>query len=1447
MAYGLKYIARYKNVDGVVRTIQLKADGYAGSLLAEWDTNLEGPIFDWGNSDSLFGNVITTSQAKLEFLFEQEYELTDFVADKRTYLCEINDGPLISDPVIWSGWIEPWDTKHGYKKPNYFVTMTASCGLNRLKEGKFFISDNNQNELTQWEIIQRCLSTIGIDRIIRVSVHTIQNAYPSAPNPMTSVKLDIYRYFTDNKEWLACDQILADILNHYNAEICLYENKWAIIGKVDHALDVNTFIDYAIGGGQSGVAAWSDLDRTVNGTDSLTLDGSTIFIQSAIRKYSASVDFGGPRIRLQNGGMQLWNIDGLIGWNFNLGPLMGGSAGWEKVVTGLANTPFALKIKGKAPKPYTTSRKKGVWPFRKTVVSFKQPSSFVESAPIEIKRTDTTVTVSFDYYTEAGSDGFLYSIYIHTDEARGKYPEDLWYKPASYGTLITNEYTHNVAPAHPLVDPVTGAKNSKGKVEVVFQTKEFNNNPWVSGSGTPFYSYAKVRFYFSLDSGVGDEYTIYGLNASEDAASAPDSGDNQYTVTIQDKNEENTDGETINLISGDYSMEFIGTTFVDFVPEEVGSTGKWRRRSNDENVSIYRAVLLDRLGLTWKPRNVYEGRIKILPGESTIGYLNRISLSDFGDKKFKIVRYSYEEYRRIATVTCVELNYTDLLSTDVKQTTYTEGRGLLDSGLTETGESDGGDGIYPEKSIPTGRIGAEEDFLPTEENGDETGIGGRKSALFNAITPMHFVANVLSSDTVDLTTFFSDLYLEEQDPDLDPDFMHDPKSFSLKVVGSPSWIKTISIDWLTVTAKALAPDAGTYYIYVDVTDSDSGVVLHEAIPVFVSSIKITPTLKDIDGDEVLGILPGTFKLVNPWDIFLNVTGYHNNVIMKLTGPDGVLMDEYMYAPGGESELSIYRAFPGTDGTTSEAGLYSLFVEIEANMIKVLTKTYPFTLYTDEFLSKSKFELWNAAKIGDISIQDDSKFKYPTWWSERAIIADLEHDKVILTQSYEGADGWEEVKVTTFDLVSSETDGEYDVYDSPQVGQLAGNYRIHERVELAGDVVMERQNDYAILPKPAVAEGGISLVEMIANTANYDIIQEIPLTGMTINLPVRGFNALCTTVGGEVDYLQIEYFRKISNQFTLFDVTKYTKKPNFVVFQSPVSEFEVLAFDVLSSLDIADIHEAPSGHRFRFTGRIGGESGDIVGIKQADVSFRVPIDEADLSGLRFINVHHLTGEVVVVDSDMPKVGGSYPLPVYPWFWSVAFRKLKSNEEFDTVSLAMDKDGVDLHNAPYGTDVVDYPVLMSNGYWANVTTELHNDKQAYIFGTFSVDHRTLLNPSNSPVNIDVPSDVIIAASPYRSGVLLEVINASFELTEPVEETPETDPGECCVSFTQIIGDGSATDYLVNHMLDSTKLHVTFREVADGTEVFIENKPTTSNQIIVKSFGALALNSIEVIVEK
>ena len=174
--------------------------------------------------------------------------------------------------------------------------------------------------------------------------------------------------------------------------------------------------------------------------------------------------------------------------------------------------------------------------------------------------------------------------------------------------------------------------------------------------------------------------------------------------------------------------------------------------------------------------------------------------------------------------------------------------------------------------------------------------------------------------------------------------------------------------------------------------------------------------------------------------------------------------------------------------------------------------------------------------------------------------------------------------------------------------------------------------------------------MTPNTANFNPVQDLPVSTIEIDLPTAVTISVYNVRG---DYVRVEFLQNLGGAMTAIDVTKYTKQPDYVTFSGATIGEKVFAFGTLSSKEIGDLHVAPSSVRVRYTERLGGATGSILAIAEANVNFRISLDPIDAAGLRFLNINKDTAEVVVIDPNMPKVGGVYALPVLPWVWSVSF--------------------------------------------------------------------------------------------------------------------------------------------------------------------------------------------------
>lgn len=1344
MAYGLKYKAYHWNVDGLQKEIRFYKQDYSGSVTT-WLTEKTGLSHSIGSDDTLFPkDAIITSQREFTFVFKQRYDLTEFVYNRKTFKVEIFD--VDSAAVEWSGWVEPWGAEHEYKKEPYIATITAGCGLSQLAR-KRYVNNETETEKTELLILQECLSQMGSDLPLRVSVHLKEVSFSGDVRyGLSSAKIDTNRFYESTGERMYCDIIVNNILQKFSAQLFQHQNKWVIVSTPDHALGTYTsYAEYAsIGATPTTASSWIN-EYTLNTRDenqvAVTLEDGDVRNQAPVNKYRIHLDANPRKGFFYNGDLRLWGVDGLTGWDFTHMPA--GSPGWAKINTGNTEYPFALQVNGEGP-PLLRWYKKH-WYSRKKLKPF-EPENYIESS-LGTFPPRNNIQISFEYYT--GDNVFVFAIRLSSSSNPAKV---LWVKPdGSFSSTWEGQAAVQAKEAN--------GKSPKGKVEVSIDLTFVNTISRDSSELFEPYNQVTVRFYQSYHSSIPGPrfYKIYNLLGSSEKQSGIVTYDGIYETELKYLADTDEEGETIDLITGDYAEGFTGTSISATTGEP---TRLWTRRGKGEQISIFRAMLIDRLCMTWQPVRIIEVDIKILPGEDPITYLTILVLADMDNTRFKIVRYQYEEYRRIVKVTAVELKYNELPPEVLKTTTIIRG-GVV---INENGDSDG---ILPGEEQTGGSIVGDDQVPKTDEEVEDEIDEKLPNTIFDPVDPrLLFVVGVLTTRTVDLEDFYNE---DQLDPDIETGV--DIPEFSLSLLSKPSWVSSVTFNGLVVSVVGKATVPGYYFVEVLLTDSTSGVSLEIKIPLYASDIKVTPSL--INGLTAVksGTLPGSFKLDNPVDILTTVKGYHNNVKLILTGPDGELLNEFIYAPGTESELADYLAFPGTSGITLDEGLYKLTVEVHSNMIVVFEKEYFFTLYTDEYLSKLKFELWNTVKIGDISIQDTSIFKPVAWFTPRAIIEDTEHDRVILTLYYEGEQIAQEITSYTIAPVMG---GVYDVYDTAQTGQKSGKYRINAVILLSDNVIMERQNDFEILAKEPVADGTIKFGTMTANTANFTAVQDLPVTLIEIDLPDEGYNFEYTTVGG--DYVRVEFLRKISGVLSAVDLTKYTNQPDYTTV-SDLGE-KVYAFRTLSSKEIGNLH-APSTVKVRFTERLGGAAGSILSIAEANVKFRVPVDPAELGGLNFIHINNDTAEIRVIDPNMKKVGNVYALPKMPWYWSVAFIKLPTNLEFDRVVGGLKLGGVELHT-PGKPGVFDYPVTTENGYPGNVTTKLNTALEAFVAGTWAGTHRTLLNPSDVAVNIDVTGSFKFESVVARLGTPIAFPSAEFELKneEDIEaETPEEEDGGCC----------------------------------------------------------------------
>jgi hypothetical protein len=1307
---GLKYFSKFSDVDGNGREVRFFNDAFSGSPI-EW-INSSGAIrYRVGDSDSLFPDQpIIASQVQIGLILKELYDLSEFVFDRKTFFVQIVDTDF--NKIKWSGWVEPWNAAHKYVDPPHEVTLTASCGLAHLSRKKY-VNPSNTFRKTGLTIIQECLGIIEAgDLALRLSTHMVENSFSgNAVLGLTSFEIDTQRYYDNNGEAMYCDVIVNDILNHFNAELVQWDNKWVIRGVVDHATALQT--NYQDIGDTSGTLAWPGT-YSVNGSQSKSLDDGQIRVLAPITKYRTEIDFGQQTPFFENGSLLLWNENGLIGWDFT--HMTKGNPGWEQFELGGESNKSVLKINGKSPQPYRKRKKVKLFKkltnqainiaiagvgavgalFNKPVLKGAwediEPAEWIESPGGPISKADKSVTISFEYETEAFSSDILISIKIPVTKPNGDVV-NFWVDPSSQPALNSADKTHagaddkfhlirvppvdrgslinrgdlNAAsnPNYPAASAanwtwtVTGVPSGEyrkvggvngvnvengdliisrvpnvggtqeavgGNFEIVsirnnirkgtYQIAVSLNTTFLSSANQPFPAdKVYVRFYKIADEEgrPGDWYKIYDLNGQLEGFVASTES-SKYATTLERGGKTDEEAQAIQLISGDFTPWYLGAWRK---PGSNDLTSSWKRRSfMNEGMSIYRAMMLDRLCMTSRPLNVFEGQIKLLPGYTELSYLHRLSFVDQDDKRFRIVRYEFEDYRRIATITAVEIKYEEIPKEELRQDSYIPGSHQLN---TIPGQ---GDGIYPSKQDSTnGRLNAEDLPLTEDELLEVLESGSRLGVLFDEIDPLVFEVGSLSTKYRNLADYLSEVFLENEDEFEDEDTT-DFAALEFSVISKPTWVSNVTKDELIfgVTGKPTA--IGQFILQIGLFDPEEPeFIIPVEIPIIVyPKTTIKYTLRDTSGLEPIGvgnIVNGSGHMKpDAWDILVQVTGHHEGWFGKVSGMGiNIQPTADPYSLVSSSDTATYII--GSD-IESDVGIYNLIVATfrdegePDNLKKVKEDKIKFSLYDEEYLDKAQFELWGTESntlIGPIDPDGSSAFNVEEAWDVKMIIEGVEHDA---GSSVLGSEVGDLDTNVIGPLDPAVEDASYFQLGEVRPEFDPSAYNVLLTLSLEGDEQYARSATFTINKDKVKPVGGnLKLVSMITNTTNYDVMGTLAINGNLFTLPSSGWNVLLESnvVAGAIRKHQV--FQKKGDSLININTQLYTGKSQTKSYPESAPEDQYFIFDFLSSLDIDKIHLTPSSFRVIITDEVDGV---VTNIYQADFSFGVleDLDDLDIS-------------------------------------------------------------------------------------------------------------------------------------------------------------------------------------------------------------------------------------------
>ncbi|QRQ99720.1 hypothetical protein [Dyadobacter sandarakinus] len=1286
MAYGLKYFSRYRDVDGRIKRVNFYKADYAGPI-TEWNNDAGAVQYDKGASDSFFPvNPIVSTQAKIGLVFKEQYDLSEFVFDRKTFFCEV----IIetTNAVEWSGWVEPWDAAHDYTRPPYRANLTVSCGLAHLSKKKY-VSPDTAFKKTGLTIIRECLNIIGSSLNIVVSTHMKENSFPGgAVLGLTSFEINTIRYYDENGEAMHCDEIIIDILNKNNAEIVQANNKWVIRGIADHATGFEVSALEFPSNGAAAFATTLPATYSVNADVSLSLAGGQIRILPPITKYRTEVDLGVQLPYFLNGNMLLWTDAGLVGWDFS--HMTKGRPGWERYMISSEGNLSALKINGKAPKPYTKKKKKKfiqvLVPILTGMIGANlknkyidlEPKEWIESPVGAVSKGDKSLTISFEYETAPFSSDILIAVRLPGKNLTDGKIITRWLAPGTGNADVSDEFKFirvppvnreglinrgkiNVAgnPNYPngttvnwayvvegvpegevrriggasgvpvengdlVVSKIANTGGTQAAVGDKWSVINIRNNPkrgtfetvvkveWLNRvspqdvNKEPPLQGVYVRFYKISDEGQpGDWYKIYNLKgALEGFVASDESG--RYATTLERGSKTDEEAETIQLITGDYNPYFSGALTK---PSSTSNTSSWRRRTAlEESMSIYRAMMLDRLCLTTRPLKVFEGDIKIKPGGAELSYLHSLIFADQDNIRMRIVRFSYNDARRIASITAVEVKYEEVPAAELRQDSYIPGSRQLN---TIPGQ---GDGVYPTKEDSTnGRVSAEDTPLSSEQLIEDIQENARLNALFENVEPLSYTVGEESLSAVDLNNFLSQVFIESNE-EQDEEDQFDLSTLEITLVETPRWISKVFFDGLVISALAKPTDIGVYKVIIKLYDAESDVELIQEIPVKVyPKTTIKYSLRDLSGTvpKVLGELinGGGYTKPDKWDILVNVTGNHDGWYARLQGMG--LDIRPSVDPYSMIQHSAAANYIIGDKIISEVGIYKFTFATYRNdgddysYTRTKKDDLTFTLYDKDYTDKAQFFLWGAESntlIGEIDPDGTSAFTTTEPWDVKMVIEGVMHDAGVSVLGSEIGD----LDTANYTQNPATQDAEYFQLGEVRTDFDPSTYNVVLTLSLTGEEVYKRLASFTINKYKVKPSGGLKLGSIPTNSTNFDFIANLPLKGGSFDLPYN-WTVLCDAVSDFYDWEGWTLHELRNDALVEQNIASFTGDPQFEEYDTPITQSDILFFGELNSTQIGDIHKTPSTFRAVLTRRLGGASGAVVAKYQSDFSFGPAVD------------------------------------------------------------------------------------------------------------------------------------------------------------------------------------------------------------------------------------------------
>lgn len=614
MAYGLKFISTAYGIGSVQWKIELYEKDYVPEE-EETPVSLEmvgdGIRVGYDRNDDRFLNIYSR-YAIIDFKATESFDINTLqFDDEKKYQVKV----YRNNNIEFIGWLIPFYSSQEFEDINIAkISVQAKDGINQLKN-KLFVDAHPEianNRQSQKDIISQCLREVGYNINLEIYYNKFEESMDKTINdcPLTQTDFNIYSLEKDESTNINYFEVLERILKSHDLRISQVEGVWRILSQpelLDGEVTGRVF-DYL---GEYGSTKTITTDVVFHTGGMSVLANSIIRKDIPIQQYSAFYEVGVFTNILPNGKLNQFSGTTPINWT------KVGSWAINEVSTILNSNGIQFD------NTYTTDEGIG--------------SKYFESSEIDI-----TGLSSFKFTAEAYADSDIDSVKIAIILYNSTNSDYIYYVD-KYGTIRENAVTA-------IIDKGTQDK---------YVTYDLS---FVTNSATQYLNgvdKVKIRIYpgVRLSDGVPTKKKVKYRNLS--LTGQANSYDKEFLGRLyQYKNTALTGSKVLDEYNVFY-QDNIGASVSKFrntlfLAGTDTTTVSWKRTGETTARTLLESCLVDRLALTAKFNDIFEGTLK--------GYidLTKTPYLTSEDKRFLVLWCEYSLQNDYSEVVLVELDSTEI-------------------------------------------------------------------------------------------------------------------------------------------------------------------------------------------------------------------------------------------------------------------------------------------------------------------------------------------------------------------------------------------------------------------------------------------------------------------------------------------------------------------------------------------------------------------------------------------------------------------------------------------------------------------------------------------------------------------------------------------------------------------------------------------------------------------